>query len=224
MGDEPIRRSPVESLLAARQPQWMEVGGARFASQFVSEDAERTTAKTLGLCDISGLAKLGVKGRGAEDWLAKQGIDIPVSIYATKPLSGGGIVARLAAGEFLLESGFSDGVVSALEERLGSHERDDLLRVVRQEATFLLVGSSAQDVLAQTCGINFREVLPAQLVLTRIAGVSCGLLPEVIDASPAWRVWIDCSYASYLWETLAQICEDLGGDVIGAGAIYPELR
>jgi glycine cleavage system aminomethyltransferase T len=223
MSDEPIRRSPVESLLAARQPQWMEVGGARFAVQFADVDAERAAATTLGLCDVSGLAKIGVKGPGAEDWLAKQGIDLPTAVYATKRLADGGIIARLAADEFILEGGLRSDTVAAVEERFGSYGQDNVFRVERQEATFLLVGSSAQDVLAQTCGINFREAPPGQLVLTRVADVSCGLLPEVIGASPAYRVWIDCSYAIYLWETLVQICEELGGQVIGAGVLFPEL-
>ena len=39
----------------------------------------------------------------------------------------------------------------------------------------------------------------------------------------AYRLWVDYTYAEYLWETLADICRELNGGVVGAGYIFPDL-
>ena len=59
--------------------------------------------------------------------------------------------------------------------------------------------------------------------MTRVAGVSCCVFPDTIGGIPAYRIWVDTSYALYLWETLVEICESVGGGVIGAGCVFPEL-
>ena len=79
-------------------------------------------------------------------------------------------------------------------------------------------------MLAQSCSINFNEASLNQLLLTRVAGVNCGVLPETIGNRQFFRLWVDYTYAIYLWTTLVQIFEDLDGSVVGAGCIFPELR
>ena len=98
-----------------------------------------------------------------------------------------------------------------------------LARVEHEEATLLLTGRRSLEVLSQTCGINFREALPDKVVFTRVAGVSCGVFTEAIREVPVYRIWVDPSYALYLWETLVEICHSLDGGEIGAGCIYSEL-
>ncbi len=87
----------------------------------------------------------------------------------------------------------------------------------------MLTGTRAIDALAQTCGINFRDATLRRLILTRVAGVSCGVFPDAIDETPTFRFWIDPSYAVYLWETLLEICESLDGFPIGAACIFPQV-
>lgn len=225
MNGTPTRQSPIHHLLEARQPTWSRAGDVVVAVSFDSVEAERTAAQTLGLCDLSGLMKLGVKGGGCTTWLSSQGVEVPAKVYESQSLEDGGLIVRLAGDEFFLESGIANRTVPMLFERLGHKEPTaaDVFRVERQDAAFLLVGSSAPDVLSQTCGINWHEAATRRLVLTRVAGVSCGVFPDTIAEIPAYRLWIDFSYAIYLWETLVQICEDLDGCVIGAGSLFPEL-
>lgn len=132
------------------------------------------------------------------------------------------MIVRLASDEFLLEGGPAGHVLPALAKRLDSH-RGRVFPVERQEAIFLLVGSRSLEVLAQTCGIDFGRASRQHLVLTRIAGVSCGVLPETVTGARVWRLWVDASYAVYLWETLLEVCESLDGGTIGAGCLFPEL-
>jgi sarcosine oxidase subunit gamma len=194
------------------------------AVRFDADEAEPAPMQTLGLCDLSGLTKLGVKGRHAGNWLSGQGVDVPATIYESLPLDDGGLIVRLGTDEFVLESGLADddNRVATLATRLDPIE-DHVYRIERQDATFLLVGLRALDVLAQTCGVNLREAARRHLVLTRVAGVSCAIFPDLVGENHCYRLWVDYSYAGYLWETLEQICDDLGGRVIGAGCLFPTL-
>ncbi len=231
MPETSLRQSPVHHLLEPLGVEWRTVNGASFAVRFDSVESEEVARRTLGLCDLSGLTKLGLKGRDAAGWLAEQGVDVPAAIYETRPLAGdgsggdGGIIARLGADEFLLEGGIGDRIVSSLSaslsERLDGHP-GRLDRVEHQEATFLLVGSRANDVLKQTCAVDFQDIETDRLAMTRVAGVNCSVLRQAVDDVPAFRLWADCSYAVYLWQTLAEICESLGGRVIGAAAVLPD--
>src|SRR5207248_1687282 len=114
---------------------------------------EEAALRTLGLCDLSALPRLGVKGPRAEGWLRGQRVESPAAVYDTLPLGGGGLVARLGASEFLLEGGFGD----ALAPLSASLEQPSpgVYRVERQDACFLLTGSRATEVLAQVCSIDF---------------------------------------------------------------------
>ena len=60
--------------------------------------------------------------------------------------------------------------------------------------------------------------------MTRVAGVSCMVLPLQAKGAPAFRFWLDASYGSYLWEALLEIVRDQGGDAIGLDALYPSFR
>ncbi|MDP7018579.1 MAG: hypothetical protein QGG36_22465 [Pirellulaceae bacterium] len=176
----------------------------------------------VSICDVSGLRKLGVKGGDAEDWLSNNGIYIPAETLGVAKLSAGGFVARIGEGEFFLE----DGVDSATLPHLASQIDDfdgEMYGVEHQEATIVLSGPHSHEVMRQTCGVDFNSIAPDQIVFTRVAGVSCSVLPDR-DAEPVYRVWVDPSYAVYLWETLVEIVEDLGGAVVGADRLYSQLR
>ncbi|MGD9853629.1 MAG: hypothetical protein AB7U20_01635 [Planctomycetaceae bacterium] len=219
------RRNPIQHLLELRGPEFRMINGGTFAVRFPSVESEDSARRTLGLCDLSGLAKLGLKGRDAAGWLATQDVDVPPAVYESRDLADGGVIVRIGADEFLLESGISGRSVSALAEQFRSRDPHTgrLERIERQEATFALCGAQALDVLRQTCSIHFDDVLPRHFLWTRVAGVNCGIIKNAIGPVQGFRLWADCSYAEYLWETLAEICASLDGRVIGAAAIFPDL-
>jgi sarcosine oxidase, subunit gamma len=216
------RRSPIQHLLESSAAEFRDFAGGSYAVRFRSPDDERQALETLGLCDVSGLQKLGVKGPTAAAWLNRIGLDVPGDIFATRPLPGGGLIARFGSREFFLEDGIANASLPALAESINAHE-GGLYRVEHQEATFVLTGSRASELLSQTCAVNFHEAPVGKVIFTRVAGASCGILPQRLGDLRAYRLWIDPSYAVYLWETLAEICASLGGHVIGAGCIYSEL-
>jgi sarcosine oxidase subunit gamma len=208
-------------LLERPTTQWGRVAGMAIALHLGAPQEEAAAAAVLGLCDLSALPKLGVKGRGAEAFLRDQAIDVPAAIYDTRPLADGGLIVRLGASDFFLE-GVSGEVLPRLSVALAG-AIPGVYRVERQDATLLLVGTRAQEVLAQVCSIDFRTAPSGRLILTRAAGVNCGILPESIGGRPVYRFWVDPTYAVSLWQMLAEIVEDLGGRVVGAACFYPDL-
>jgi sarcosine oxidase subunit gamma len=208
----------VHKEIEALGAHWGEVNGTPLALDFGSPEAEARSARTLGLCDLSALRKLGLKGRGAADWLTAQGIDVPSDTFGARQQEPEGIAVRLGEDECLLESGLSGGPVVALSERFDPAQ-PNTYRVERQDATFVLTGSSALQVMSQVCGANFAEVTAWRLVYSRVAGVSAALLATPRDEVPHYRIWVDPTVAPYLWGQLFHICQELGGQVVGAQAV-----
>ena len=211
------RRSPVHHLLETRGPQWGQVGGASLALAFAPPEAEAAALRALGLCDVSVLPRLGLKGPGAEGWLREHGILIPAAVYDTSPLGEAGFLVRLGAADFLLEGGFGEALAPLAADL--DRAPPGVHRVERQDACFLLTGARAPEVLAQVCSIDFRTAAPRRLVLTRAAAINCGVLPDPLGDVPLFRLWVDFTYGVYFWEALAGIAEELGGRVIGAAVI-----
>lgn len=216
------RRSPIQHLLEARHIEFRKFGGGAYGVRVGTAEEDLRTLEMLGLCDLSGLHKLGVKGPEAEMWLTSVGLDVPGDVFASDPLPDGGVIVRLGSDEFFLEDNISNSTLSAFAARIDAHQ-GRLFRVEHQEATFLLTGRRAWEALAQTCGVNFADVKPRHVAFTRVAGVGCGVYPDTLRDVPTYRLWVEPSYAVYLWETLAEICRSLDGGEIGAGCIYSEL-
>jgi sarcosine oxidase subunit gamma len=165
---------------------------------------------TIQLQDFGALPKLGLKGPAAASWLRQQGVDLPAEVLAVGERTDGGWIARLGITEFLLEQGGDGDFITQLERCLHSLP-SGVYRVPRCDVTMLLSGSEVQSVFAQTCGIDFRRTAPHRIVYTRVAGVSCCIFPESsVDAR--FRLWVDYTFAQYLWDALAGIVSELGGE------------
>jgi sarcosine oxidase subunit gamma len=211
------RRSPVHDLLLSRNAQWGRLAGAPIALRFDPEDRE--VARELALCDLSALPKLGLKGPGAELWLRRNEVQVPPAIYDTARLSDGGLIARLGGADFFLEGGPSNEVLPRL-----ATIPEGVYRAERQDATFLLTGTRALGVLPRLSSIDFATAAPARLILTRAGGVNCAVLPDRDPRDfPVYRLWVDFTYAVSFWESVVEILQELGGRVVGAACVYPDL-
>ena len=220
--DLPSPQSPVQDWMNSRGAQQRAINGSSFFVRFATDNTEHKTMQSLGLCDMSGLQKFGLKGRDAESLLRNVNIDVPANIFESRRLVDDGLIIRFGADEFFLENGIRNKSVSVISRQLDLQNRQ-AFHVDHQEATFLLTGSRVLTVLSQTCGIDFQQATPRQAIFTRVAGVSCCVFPDEADGFLCYRIWVDPSYAVYLWDTLVAVCENLGGSVIGAGCIFPEL-
>ena len=207
------RISPIHSELEKLNPNWGELFRMQVALRFGSLDEEKQRLSDLALCDLSALPKLGLKGTGCEEWLRNKKVVIPRQLYEHEEIEGDGLVIRTDRNEFFLEEGMNGEAVGQLSSSLGLGS-GGCYRVERQDTGLLLAGQRASDVLRQTCSYPFSGD-EKQLVMTRVALVSCAILPTRIFGVPAFRIWFIPSYGIYLWQNLLQIARELGGGAIG---------
>jgi sarcosine oxidase subunit gamma len=207
------RLSPLHDALAHLHPRWGEIGGMPVPLDYGDSEGERRQAETLALCDVSALARVVVKGPKAEALLQVQGVPVPKKIFQCEPLPQGGLIARMGGAEFFLEDGAEGDTVAKIETALGSG-RPGVYRVLRQDASLLLSGSAATELLLETCGYDFHQAGP-ELVMTRVAGVSCAILPRTLNGFALFQLWADGTYGVYLWETLLDIAREMGGGAVG---------
>ena len=94
--------------------------------------------------------------------------------------------------------------------------------MLRQDASFLLTGARAREVMLQVCGIDFDSVDygARPLFLTRVAVISAVVLPWVEEGTRGFRLWCSYPYGLYLWEELNEIVGEFGGGVVGLSAVY----
>ena len=214
-----VRCSPVHDCLEELNPEWAEIQSMKVPLRF-NDAASGVKRKTeLSLCDLSCLPKLSVKGPECLAWLAQAGISVPESVYGWRSFPDDGLVIRTDRHEVFLEDGLATHTVSQFERELSSWPPSVHL-VRRQDASFLLTGARSNDVLRETCGADFSQ-LKDGVVMTRVAGVSCMVLPLPAKEARTFRFWLDPSYGSYLWKALLEIVRDQGGDAIGLGAFIP---
>lgn len=217
------RNSPLAHALASLHPEWMDVSGMAIPATLPDEPAERVV--TLGICDVSALRRLGVKGPAAGQWLADRGVPVPASPNAWCDGGQGGLVARLARTEFLVEDGFAGGDVARLSTELKAGTAG-VYPVPRQDCALLLTGARVGELLVQTCNVDFsaQDPLARPVTLTQMVGVSVVVLRSVVGAVQGWRLWCDGTSGPYLWETLCGIAQELGGGPVGLRSAVPDTK
>jgi sarcosine oxidase subunit gamma len=162
-------------------------------------------------------ARLGLKGPRAAEWLAARGIAIPaapnqwtaVDMAADDEL----LVARLGASEFFLEDGAGGERVRGLESALGPPP-PGVYPVLREDEAFSLAGPGSFDALAQVCNVNFAdlELTSHPIVMTLMIGVAVLVVPQMVAASPRFRIWCDPTFGPYLEESLGTVVTESGGN------------
>ncbi len=160
-----------------------------------------------GLDDLSTATRaLRVQGANAAPWLTSHGAPCPARIFSVQRSGRDDdriCVARVGSADVIVQGGSGSGALDALARCLdGSTE---VFHVPMEAATFRLAGPPAEDVLRQTCAVPLATVPIDRVVYTRVAGVSCAVLPEEIAGRSAYRIWVDYSYAQALWRSLAEI-------------------
>ena len=215
------RRSPVHDALEPLKPRWGRLHDMPVALDYGDARGEAERARTLALCDVSALTRVTVKGPGAERWLREQGLQVPASIYGVARAGRSDLILRSGGAEFLIEDGVSGNTALGLLGA-GKGGKPDVYRIPRQDASFLLLGKDANDVMLETCGVDL-SAREARAVYSRVAGVSCALLPIEVNGIPGFQMWCDGTYGAYLWETLLEIIRDKGGGPVGMTSVFPDV-
>jgi|GEM_PF-2483358 len=210
------------------------------AAAYLEEAGIALSDKINGVAEIDG-GGLVIRTGGAE-WMVEEppcppilGEDKTVAVERLRQLLRQGcrkpsahLVASHKADAFIslrtstLPPGLGE---SSLSEAGGSYSEEGSLRcysVPAPGASFLLSGARASDVLLETCNVDLRSP-EGDLVMTRVAGVSCYILFRTLNGIPAFQFWTDASYAHYLGETLLEIIQEHNGGVAGVSCYFPEV-
>lgn len=163
----------------------------------------------LEIVDLSFIPRFGVKGAGAEAWLATQSIAVPDFPNSWCFLSKGGIIARLGTNEFLIE----DRTIAPQLITDCKSPPPKVYPVLRQDLAIALIGLQVNELLLQTCSFNFQalSITENPVILTSMAGVNVTVIPGVLQEQPFYRIWCDCTFGAYLWQTLKAIAIELDG-------------
>ena len=212
------RTSPLHDQIAALNPQWTVVRGMQVAAGLGGDEA--AARESVAIADLSCLDKAGLKGPGAPGWLQTQGVAVPAQANAWDELPGGGVIARLGRTEFFLEDGTAGDTASRLRTSLGTGIAG-VYPVIRQDAGIALLGRRVNELLVESCNVNFQELDPASrtVVMTMMVGVAVLAIRQDYQSSPGFRMWCDPTSAPYLWQTLAGIAMEMGGGPIGTGGL-----
>lgn len=152
--------------------------------------------------DVSRAPRAGVKGPGAAAWLSGLGLPVPAMPNSWLPLEGG-LIARLGLTEFLVE-----GPESA---KLAAPLAHGVYPVLRQDTALVLKGARLNDLLLETCSVDFRalDLAARPVVLTSMAGVGVTVIPGEEAGMPCYRIWCDGTYGEWFIETLAGVAGEL---------------
>ena len=152
--------------------------------------------------DVSRTLRAGVKGPGAAQWLAGLGLPVPDAPNQWLPLEGG-LIARLGTTEFLVE-----GPASA---RLDAPLSHGVYPVLRQDFALVLRGARLNDLLLETCSVNFLalDLSARPVVLTSIVGVGATVIPGEDAGIPCYRFWCDSTYGDWFLQTMTGVATEL---------------
>ncbi len=206
-----IRISPCHDQLHSLKGIWRDINGM---PSLVSIPGDDQIADRLGIADLSFLTRFGVKGATAAAWLESHDIEVPDRANTWRSLPDGAMIARLGLTEFLIEDSLHSSFALRLAEACQTVPAK-VYPVLRQDAAIVLCGTAIQELLRQTCSVDFQALSLAEhpVMLTLMVGVSVTVIPIATDR---YRIWCDGTFGAYLWETLVTIAQELGGGVVGA--------
>lgn len=215
-----LRTSPLAALHRAAHARFATAHGMSIPMTHAGETPEH--ASNLGLADVACLVRAGLKGPGAAAWLTSQAVPVPPQPNTWLELPDGGLIARLARTEFLIEDGLMSRTASRLRTSIVAGI-PGVTPVPRQDCALAIAGQGVNELFVQTCNVDLSAVTPSggAVVLTSMVGVSVTLLVQDLHGRAVWRVWADGTMGPYLWDTLVGIARELEGGPIGLEALYP---
>ncbi len=198
--DTAVARSPMEPLARA--------AGARFEARGgwnVAVDYGAAASDAVGWADVSHLPKLELQG-SAEAIDAAAGTTLE---FGTAVRRGGAWWCRMTQTRAL--------VIGARPALDGI----DVVDVTSNFAAITLVGPLAREVFARFCALDLR---PARAPVRALRPGSIGRQPGLLihEAEDRYLFLFGWATGEYMWQTVTDAGEHLGGRPIGADAL-PEL-
>ncbi len=163
---------------------------------------------TFTLTDLSDLPRLGFKGRGTMEAMARRGVMLEPQPNRTFRQADGGLCLVLGAGEvILLAPGHGDGAfIEALEKNWRIEDLDRSYPVPRRHGTcwFRITGRDAPAMFAKLCGVDlrpdrFENLAIAQTSVARLNGI---VTRDDVDGQLSFHLLADIASTDYLRDCL----------------------
>jgi sarcosine oxidase subunit gamma len=219
-----IQKSPVSHVQRYLAPKIGVLHEMEVALEFGGGALEDAHKRTLGICDVSCFPRCGIKGTNVLQWLSEQKIEIPAQPNSWIQHPNGTLVLRLGGSEFLIEE--PNGSQLCEQLKIANRERPyGVFKVQRADTALLLSGTEVTNLFSEVCSIDLRgqALDDNRLVMTQVAGISATLIRQTLNGEPVYRLWCDGTFGAYMWETLLEIAQELGGGAVGLSRHFKEL-
>ena len=216
----PVRTSPLADVQVAHAARWIDLENMQSVAAFGREPSAALDVVAIG--DLSYRRRIGVKGPGAAAALAGLGLATPAQPNSWCRTEDA-IVARLGLTEYLIEDSAGGDTVAKV---LALPDTAGVYPVPRFDAELVVAGPQAIDLFRQTCAVDLSTLDAAggALALTSMVGVGVTVAAVMTPAGVTYRIWCDGTYGGYLWETLCEVADDMGGGPIGHDALSRVVR
>lgn len=214
-----VLQSPIAFAQEPLKPDMGFINNMAIVNRYSDPSVEAKYSETLAICDLSCLWRFGIKGPKAAETLTAKGITLP-SQSNHWVTHGETLVMRLGNSEYLLEDAI--GAQQCQQLKADLHSGNGTHLVLRNDASFILSGRRLDELLSQVCAIDLSgpKLDDNQLVMTSMAGVSVTVLRLESAGQTFLRLWCDGTFGVYLWETLLNIIEELGGGPVGINQFF----
>jgi sarcosine oxidase subunit gamma len=83
--------------------------------------------------------------------------------------------------------------------------------VLRQDTALTLRGERLNELLLETCSVDFRalDLATRPVVLTSMVGVGVTVIPGEEGGMPCCRIWCDSTYGEWFIDTLTGVAGEL---------------
>jgi len=217
-----LRRSQLYRIHQQAGARFADHDGALCVSQYAGHSSEVSQARSLGLVDLSTLSRIGFKGRGATDWLEKQGARLPEKPNQALIQTDGSLLVRLSEQEVLILRALqeSNARLIRLQDDAGSAAAHHVYLLPRADSHcwLALTGEYAAQTLAKICAVDMRwhKFAQGSVAQTSVARVNAIVIRCDLDNdAPCFYILCDVSLAEFLWTSLIDAMQEFGGQPVG---------
>ena len=215
--------------LAPLAASWEQDDRYAFVSSISDSDAEARYAHELALCDASHLQRIGFKGNGTAEWLARKNVAVPTQINTAVSLKNGALVARLGINDILIMDSLHQGTNIPIDLEQQWHA--DYARsngpcgfiMPRQDshACFYLSGNHASEMFSTLCAVDLRahKFSNHSIAQTLLARLSAIVIRHDIGNTMAFLVLVENVTAEYCWDCLYDAMQEFHGQIVGTRAL-----
>jgi len=189
---------------------------------------ELDQARSMAICDLSTLPKIGFKGSGAPSWAENQGVKLPDSANRSIIQPDGCLVAKLSDQELLVLSDIlaeSHQVAALAEQSTRDHLDNDtqtyLLPRGDSHCWLAVTGNQTAEMFSKVCGVDLRphKFALGNIAQTSVAKTNAIVIRQDLGQTLSYYILCDISATEFLWDCLLDAMQEYAGSPVGISAL-----